>query len=649
MSRIIIGTAGHIDHGKTALVKALTGIDTDRLKEEQERGITIELGFAPLVLPGGSQVAIIDVPGHERFVRNMLAGAAGMDMAFLVVAANEGVMPQTREHLAILRFLAIREIIVVITKIDLLEEEFLPLLHEEVRDLLKETRYCNAKIAEVSVYTGQGLNYLLRLVEDTVLALPERRVKEELVRLPLDRTFKIQGFGTVGTGTLFDGIIRVGDLLEVPDKKAQIKVRNIQVHGESVQQALAGQRVALNLVGIEVGKLRRGDVLTTPGWLSASNRIDLSIQLLIDSPQELVDMVRVRFHQGAKETLGRVFVLGKERILPGEEGFIQVVLEETVVVLKGDSYVLRSYSPLHTIGGGLIIDPVATKHRKGQPNLGEELMAKASTEPAQQLAYLLEQSKDILSMKELGRSLGLGFKDVRESLVDLINKGKVIEIKAGEEEPLYIGSGRLQGWQDIIAREIKIQLQQFPLSPGLNKEVARSKMFANISVRNFNILLQLMVEARVIRIVDKQYLLPYDIERRVSELQAESLAAITALYKEAGWQIPDWKSVKERLGIKEKDSKQLLAYLIHEGVLLTLNEDLYLLPEQLQLGRGLLQTWFCNNTDLTVAQFRDLLVTTRRIAIPLLEYFDRVKFTNKAGDLRSSGPALFDSLSVSRV
>lgn len=649
MSRIVIGTAGHIDHGKTALVKALTGIDTDRLKEEKKRGITIELGFAPLVLPGGSQVAIIDVPGHERFIKNMLAGAAGIDVALLIVAANEGVMPQTREHLNILSLLAIREVIVVITKIDLVEEEFLSLVREEVQELFKDTPYSNAKTAEVSVYTGQGLNLLLRLIEETILMLPGRRIKEGLVRIPVDRSFKVSGFGTVVTGTIFDGTIRVGDILEVPSKPAQIKVRNLQVHGISVQEAFAGQRVAINLTGAEVGNIIRGDVLGSPGWLSASTRLDLSVLLLKDSPWDLVDMMRIRFHQGTKETLGRIFLLGKERLLPGEEDYIQVVLEEPAVVVRGDNYVLRSYSPSHTIGGGRVIEAIAYKHKKGQRNLREELVVKATGDPYKLIEFLAEHSKGIMRLDTLVKEVGLSSAEVQECLMRLINEEKIIEIKSGEVGQIYLSRGKLHEWEELIAREINSLLQQVPLAPGLSKEIARTKIDRNMSVRDFNLLIQLMVAHQVLRIEDNQYLLPYNFVPRVSGKLAENLTSIMTLYNQAAWQVPDWKSVKERISLNEKDSKQLLTYLLREGKLIQLADDFYLPTNMLRISVESLIVWFQNNTSLSVAQFRDLLGTSRRVAIPLLEYLDRVKITDKKGDLRSQGPALFDNEVMSQV
>lgn len=649
MSRIVIGTAGHIDHGKTALVKALTGIDTDRLKEEKRRGITIELGFASLLLPDGTQAAIIDVPGHERFIKNMLAGAAGIDLALLIVAANEGVMPQTREHLEILSLLEIKEVIPVITKIDLVEEDFLALVNEEVQELLKDSSYRETNAIQVSAYTGQGMETLKKQLGDKIGSLPPRQVKEGLTRLPVDRAFKMQGFGTIAAGTLFTGIIRTGDVLEIPGKAAQFKVRSLQVHGRQMQEAKAGQRVAVNLGGLDAGSVERGDVLATPGYLRTSNRLDLSLRLLKSAPRKLSDMSRVRFHQGTKETLGRVFMIGRQALLPGEEGFVQIVLEEPIVTLRGDNYILRSYSPSRTIGGGRIIEPYAVKHKKKQANLLEELIIKSSGNPCRIAAYLLGQSQRPLSMADLLKDLGVPSQAARGCLEALVREGTVIEIKGSEESSIYLASARLEVWEKSISREIDLHLQQFPLTPGLNKEVIRGDIIPDLSTREFNALLKIMAGRHAFKLMDNQYLLPYNYVPQLAKKQAIALEAIKDFYAQKAWQVPDWKTVKEKLDLSEKDAKQLLDFLLRKEELIQLGEDLYLPCSLFLKGREILQTWFQDNQELTVAQFRDLLGTTRRIAVPFLEYLDRLKVTSKKGDLRISGGGLFDRKSTGQV
>jgi len=313
MFPVTVGLAGHINHGKTTLVRALTGIDTDRLKAEKERGLTIEIGIAPLVLPGGVELSLIDVPGHRKFIKHMLAGTYAIDLAILVIAANEGIKPQTKEHLDILQLLGIKGIIVVLNKIDLIDPEMLPFLQEEIRKLLLPTPYAGAPLVEVSASNGQGLNKLLGVLEEAVVKLGPRKIKEGLARLPVDRIFNIPGFGTVVTGTLCDGKVKVGDYLEIPGKIKAAKIRFLEVHGKRKQEAVVGQRVAINIAGVEWQDIRRGDVLATPGKLCPHKRLDLAVKVLPDSPCSLTDNLRVRFHFGPKEVFGRILVLGQEQ------------------------------------------------------------------------------------------------------------------------------------------------------------------------------------------------------------------------------------------------------------------------------------------------------------------------------------------------
>ena len=353
-SFIIIGTAGHVDHGKTWLVKALTGVDTDRLKEEKERGISIELGFAPLRLPGGIHAGVVDVPGHERFVKNMLAGAGGIDMVLFVVAADEGVMPQTREHLDILELLRVQKGVVALTKVDLVDEEWLLLVEEDVRELLKPTHFRHAPIVPVSSVTGAGLKELLDALAGVAAEVnPKPRTGE--ARLPIDRVFTITGFGTVLTGTLFSGTMHTGDALEIMPSGLKGRVRSLQVHGQKVEEAGAGQRVAVNLTGVEVGQVKRGDVLVTPGAFPAVRRVAAALHLLERAPHPLKNYQRIRFHLGTKEALGRVRLLDRDELRPGDDAVVQIELEEAVVAAVHDRYVIRQYSPVTTIGGGEVI------------------------------------------------------------------------------------------------------------------------------------------------------------------------------------------------------------------------------------------------------------------------------------------------------
>ncbi len=375
MKRFIIGTAGHIDHGKTTLVKALTGVDTDRLKEEKQRGISIDLGFAPFKLPGGQKAAIVDVPGHERFIRHMLAGAFGIDMVLLTIAADEGVMPQTREHMDIIELLGVDKGLVVITKKDLVDEEWMLLMEEEISEYLKGTILDGAPLMAVSAVTGEGIPDLLAAIENIAQQVQERSA-EGYARLPIDRVFTIAGFGTVVTGTLWSGKINSGDTLELMPGGLQVKVRNLHVHNDKVNTAYAGQRVAVNLQGIELAEVRRGDLLATPGVLAPSYRIDARLRLLKSSKRSLSNWNRIRFHLGTDETMGRVVLLDRDQLNAGEEALVQLVMEKPVVAYQGDRFVIRYYSPVTTIGGGVVIDPRAPKQKRFREDVLEELSKK---------------------------------------------------------------------------------------------------------------------------------------------------------------------------------------------------------------------------------------------------------------------------------
>ena len=368
MKQVVMGTAGHIDHGKTQLIKTLTGIDTDRLKEEKERGITIDLGFAHLTYEDGTEVGVIDVPGHERFVRNMLAGVGGIDLVMLVIAADEGVMPQTREHLAICQLLRVKEGLVALTKADLVDEDWLELVSEDTREFLKGTFLEGKPIVPVSAKTGQGIDELKRVLQALVARVPPKQLEGKF-RLPVDRVFTIRGFGTVVTGTLFSGTIRVEDRIEIYPKGIEAKIRGLQVHNASVPEAVAGQRTAINLQGIDKVELERGDVLGHPGEFAPTFMLDAVLQHLSDAPRPLRHRARVRLHVGTSEIMGRVILLDRDELAPGEEAYVQLRLEEPAIVLPRDRFVIRSYSPVQTIGGGMLLDAQPAKHRRGEAGL----------------------------------------------------------------------------------------------------------------------------------------------------------------------------------------------------------------------------------------------------------------------------------------
>src|ERR671923_1201815 len=391
MKQVVMGTAGHIDHGKTQLIKTLTGIDTDRLKEEKERGITIDLGFAHLTCEDGTEVGVIDVPGHERFVRNMLAGVGGIDLVMLVIAADEGVMPQTREHLAICQLLRVKGGLVALTKADLVDEDWLELVTEDTREFLKGTFLEGKPIVPVSAKTAQGIDELKRALQELVVRVPPKQ-SEGKFRLPVDRVFTIRGFGTVVTGTLFSGMIRVEDRVQIYPKGIEAKVRGLQVHNAGVPEAVAGQRTAVNLQGIEKVELERGDVLGRPGEFLPTFMLDAVLQHLADAPRPLRHRARVRLHVGTSEIMGRVILLDRDELAPGEETYVQFRLEAPAIALPRDRFVIRSYSPVQTIGGGMLLDVQPAKHRRGDAGLAGHFRLLAEGSPEEICAHHLKQA-----------------------------------------------------------------------------------------------------------------------------------------------------------------------------------------------------------------------------------------------------------------
>lgn len=633
MSQIVIGTAGHIDHGKTALVKALTGIDTDRLKEEKERGITIESGYAHLKLPGGRMVGLVDVPGHEKFIKNMLAGSAGVDLALLVIAADEGVMPQTREHLDILRLLEVRGLIGVITKTDLVEEDYQTLVEEEVQELLTATPYADASLVRVSARTGEGLRELLEVIDQAINRLQDF-TRGGRTRLPIDRVFTIAGFGTVVTGTLFNGEISLGDILEVPTKGMKVRVRNIQVHQNQVEKAYAGQRVAVNLGGVEKSQIERGDVLAEADCLKPTNRLDLRFLYLPQLEKELKTWTRVRFHQGTREVLGRIILLDQELLLPGEEAFIQVILEEQVVVVRGDNYILRNYSPTVTIGGGRVVEPHAKRHKAGEKGLLQGLKIKAQGNTTERMEFDLANRSSPVQKEELFRELGEKEEVLRPVLEALVRQGKVTEIALGEQESVYLHPALLTRWEEKLTAEIKQHVAEYPLEPGLNKEVARTKFWPDMSIKDYNALLSYWAGAGKLSQVDGLYLAPAGHATQAGDALSRLIAKVEETYHARSWQVPDWSAVKQELALDNKTATQIIQYLIRQGKLVSLGGELYLTVELLNECKEKIEHWISEHGQITAAQARDLLGTTRKIVIPVLEYLDRQKFTVRNGDAR---------------
>jgi len=638
VEHLIIGTAGHVDHGKTALVNALTGVDTDRLKEEKERGISIELGFAPLLLPSGRKAGIVDVPGHERFIKNMLAGASGFDLVLLVIAADEGVMPQTREHLDILQLLQVTNGIVVLTKIDLVDEDWLELVEEDVHEFLKGTILENAPLVKVSATNGTGIQELLEKI-DLVAQQLTPRLTNGLPRLPVDRVFTITGFGTVVTGTLVSGVLRLGDTVEIQPQGHISRIRSLQVHGKKVEEALAGQRVAVNLPGLELGQVARGSVVAAVGTMSPTNRIDIKLLLLKSAPRPLKNRTRVRFYLGTSETMGRVILLDRDELAAGTMAYAQLELENELVAAKGDRFVIRSYSPMYTIGGGTVIDPhPKRKHKRFRADVLNALATQERGTPAELVKQFLSAANNIHLVGDIAVATGLQEEEAERAVNELVQIGRVKMLSADDKE-YYVSSNTYQRWCADITKLLQSYHSDYPLREGYPREDLRSRMFHFINNRVFQVLLREMEKDGLLRVAANTVALK-DFTPGLSPQQAETINKIKKIFFEASFLPPAWNEITKSINIDDTFAFEILQYLLRTGELVKISEDIYFEKSILALAREKITVVLRDKGEITVAELRDLLNTTRKYALPLMEYFDKEKLTRRVGDKRLPGKAL---------
>ena len=628
MKHIIVGTAGHIDHGKTSLVKALTGIDTDRLKEEKERGISIELGFASLDLGGGATLGIVDVPGHERFVKTMLAGVGGIDLVILVIAADEGVMPQTREHLSICELLKVKRGLVALTKVDLVDEEWLELVKADVKEHLKGTFLERAPMVPVSATTSQGLDELIKTLDALAKEVPPKRT-DGLFRLPIDRAFIIKGFGTVVTGTLWSGMVKVGDEVAVLPKGLRTRIRRLQVHGRTVEAAYAGQRTAANLPGIEAEAVERGDLLCFPDTLKPTMSVDATLHLLKDASRPLRNRTRVRFHLGTSEILARVILLDREELLPGEEAYVHFRLESPTAALPKDRYVIRSYSPITTIGGGTILDPSPPLGRRPKAQILEHLKVLEQGSPKEQVEEVLLSSGFIpLRVEALQGKVAFDPLALSQALEGLLREDRIGAL-GGEEG--YLHRKHYEGLVQQVLTYLQEFHAQYPLKDGISKEELRSKLPPAVSPGVFaRLLLNLSAGQKIVTEKDKVRLASHEI--RLSQEEEAIKAKLETFYRRSGFQPPDQEAALHEVG----GIKALAVFqrLVDDGVLIKMKEDLYLHREAYERAKTLLLDYFKTHPSISVPIFKDLLGISRKYAIPYLEHFDSARVTRRQGDER---------------
>ena len=634
---LIIGTAGHIDHGKTRLIQALTGINADRLKEEQQRGITIDLGFAHARI-GPFQVGFIDVPGHERFVKNMLAGVGGIQFVLLVVAADESIMPQTREHFEICRLLGIRHGIVVITKSDLVDPEFIELVKEEVAELLQGTILENTPMTSVDSHSGRGVDRLRALLEEQLieLDLDSGLQSKHQFRLPIDRVFTLKGFGTVVTGTTWQGTIRKEDKVQAYPSDSQGRVRNLQIYGRNVVAATVRQRTALNLTGLDKGQLQRGMVLAPPGIFRPSFILDAGLELLASAPAPIRQRTPVRFHHGSTEVIGRVYPIARKDLEPGETGLVQLRLEAPVITCAGDRFIIRRYSPLTTIGGGIVLDSRAQKRRKRDLERASPGLLDLQEAWAQDSGDCLTRSIDYYVGRGGLRGVSLSELQARSGLTEnAIQKllGSAAGLTRFEAADLVVSDDSLAELKDQIVDHTRRFHHQNPLLDGIPREELKERFMSWASNRYFNAVLQnLETELRVrasahtVSHFEHRVTLTPDQE----QLQERILATLEASPHSA----LRVEELATHLGREARDINDVFFFLIHQGRIVRISENLFMTSRQVsQLKTGLLEA-YASGTSFSVADFKNLFGLTRKLAIPFLEYLDKSRVTRRVGDRR---------------
>ncbi len=631
MKHIIVGTAGHIDHGKTTLVRALTGIDTDRLKEEKERGISIELGFAYLKPGDDLSLGIVDVPGHERFVKTMLAGVGGIDLVVLVIAADEGIMPQTREHLHICQLLHIQRGLVALTKADLVEPDWLEMVEGEVAGFLKGTYLAGCPIVPVSATTGRGLKELT----DALVALAadvEPKRTEGIFRLPIDRVFTMKGFGTVVTGTVLAGTIRVGDEVVVLPAGHRSRVRRLQVHGANVEAAMAGQRAAVNLPGIEVAQIERGDLLARPDTMQPTRAMDARLGLLPDAPRPLANRARVRFHMGTSEILARVVLLDRDELAPGGEAYVHFRLESPAAALPRDRYVIRSYSPMITIGGGAIVDPNPPARRRQREKILETLKVLEKGSPSEQVERLLLNAANVPATADALRATGdLDRGTVDAALAELQKAGAAVPLGAKGAE--FLHRDVVQRLEDTVVRLLGEFHTREPLKDGLAKEEIRSKLPPQLPPAAFAWFLGWLGERKQIAVEkDKVRLFAHKPTLSVADEAARD--KLEKMYRDAAYQPPGQAEAVAAAGADRKVAQAVFRRLVDDGLLVRMGGDLFVHREAYERMKATLGEHLKAHGKVSVPAFKDLLGLSRKYAIPFLEHFDEIRFTRRQGDER---------------
>lgn len=629
MKNIIVGTAGHIDHGKTTLIKALTGRNTDRWEEEQRRGITIDLGFTYFDLKNGDRVGIIDVPGHEKFINNMVAGVVGMDLVLLVVAADEGIMPQTREHMDILGLLGIKKSILVINKCDLVDEEWLELVEEEIQEELEGTFLEGAPVVKVSAATGQGLDELTdtiqQLMSDEVVA----KDTQTIPRLPIDRAFTLSGFGTIITGTLISGTITREDVLEMYPIRKECKIRNIQVHGQNQDKCYAGQRVAINLSNVKKKEIRRGCVLAPKNSMKNTDLLDVKLKVLEDSMRILTNHERLHLYTGTSEILCRAVLLDKEQIGPGEEGLVQLRLEEEIAVKRGDRFVVRFYSPMETIGGGIVLEPNPVRKKRFDAQAIEELKKKESGSLGDVMELQIKEHGDtMITLAELAKVMAHSVDELKEYLEELEESGTIFVFPMKKDTYLWHRDSEF-----AVRQKIEETLQKYhsehPYRYGMKKAEIHNTFLKKIKPNIFDAYIERMTGENVYGRREEYLSLPgYEVPKDAMYLQTEKLIEDT--FEKAGYDFVRFSEI-DFGKIPRQTAEDVVLMMIDEGKVLRINEEMFTMKHLMDEAKEKIQNHLKEENLITIAQVRDMFSTSRKSAKPILEYMDSIKVTKKTG------------------
>ncbi len=631
LKQLILGTAGHIDHGKTSLIKAISGYDTDRLKEEKLRGITIELGFAALDLPSGAHIGIIDVPGHERFVKHMVAGATGIDVVAMVIAADEGVMPQTREHLEICTLLGVEYGFVALTKIDMVDQEWAELIKEDVRSFVEGTFLEGAPIVPLSPVTGQGIPEFIATLDDFCAKIPEK-THSGLFRLPVDRVFTIKGFGTVITGTLISGKISVGETVNIYPGDTKSKIRGLQVHDRQVDTAEAGMRTAINFQGIEKAVVNRGDIIARLDSLKNSYMMDAELLLLKSNIRPLKNRDRVRLHTGTSALPCNIILLDREELKPGETAFVQLRLDTPVACVKDDRFVIRGYSPVRTLGGGRILNPAPNKHKRFKPEITAHLQELATGNDETLISiHALDAGYAELSYADLPVLTNLSGKQLDKALQSLLSQQKLIQ--TDKENKRYIHQQTLLSFQEKATGILKSYHTDHPLKAGMPKGELNSKFPPELCGKLFNQMLHIMTKAGLATLTDNDIRLP-DHKVTLKADQSDIKQKIIHAYANSGLQPPYFSELAKTLNLDPKEAKNVLMLLQNEGGVIKVKEDLLFHKEAVLDIRQRLIDHLKSNGEINAAQFKEMTGASRKYTIPLLEYFDGENLTIRIGDTR---------------